>query len=45
MQTKQVVYHSVEWKLLVETGWITKVVELYPGPDLLRIALMIKKNA
>lgn len=38
------VYHSPEWQVLVETGWITAFVEHYPvvpfGP-VERVAIMI----
>ena len=36
--TKAVIYHSTEWEVLVETGWITQTV------DDNGIAIMFKSN-
>jgi hypothetical protein len=40
MKTCTAVYHTTEWALLVEMGWITK--EVIYGPGSWRIAIMVK---
>lgn len=41
MVTKYVIYHSAEWMLLVETGWITHTVVDHPVIDGWRVAIMV----
>lgn len=42
-----VAYHSTEWKLLVETGWVTVVVDMWldkPLGKLIQTATMLRET-